>query len=245
MQERRAARRLTVRGHHRGKRPKYLLSGLLVCGECGSHYIVQAKRQNVQWYGCAAHAERGPAICANRRMIRRERIERQLVDYVFHDMFTPLKLEFLDQVIERIFAQHAQAPDEVVRLRQVELVRARAELEHVKEAIRQGILTPTTKAMLEETERRVAEGEAAVATAEKIPTRIAPPSSAINRYLEDLRGALETDPDRARRLLAKMLGKVTLRRDGARLLADVKGNLPGLLELDEEVFGRAGAGRGI
>ena len=149
VQERRAARRLTFRGHHQGTRPKYLLCGLLICGECGSHYIVQSKRQGVQWYGRAAHAERGLAICRNGRMIRRERIEQQLVDYVFRDMFTPLKLEFLDQVIERIVAQHAQTPDEVVRLRQRELARARAELEHVKEAIRQGILTPTTKAMLE------------------------------------------------------------------------------------------------
>jgi site-specific DNA recombinase len=245
VQARRAARRLTLRGHHQGKRPKYLLSGLLVCGECGSHYIVQSKRQNVQWYGCAAHAERGPAICTNGRMIRRERIERQLVDYVFHDMFTPLKLEFLDQVIERVFAQHGQGPDEIMRLRQSELTRALGELEHVKEAIRQGILTPTTKAMLEEAERRVAECEASLAAARQMPVKIQPPSSSINRYLEDLRGALETDTDRARRLLVKMLGKVTLRRDGARLLADVKGNLPGLLDVDEEVFGRAGAGRGI
>ena len=33
-----------------------------------------------------------------------------------------------------------------------------------------------------------------------------------------------------------MLGNVTLRRDGARLLADVKGNLPGLLDVDLELF---------
>lgn len=47
------------------------------------------------------------------------------------------------------------------------------------------------------------------------------------------------------RMLAKILGKVTLRCDGARLLAGVKGNLPGFLEMDEEVFGKAGAGRGF
>ena len=245
VQARRAARRLTIRGHHQGARPKYLLSGLLVCGECGSHYIVQSKRQGVQWYGCAAHAERGPAICTNSRMIRRERIERQLVDYLFNDMFTPLKLEFLDQVIERIFAQYAQAPKETVRLRQNQLTQALKELEHVKEAIRQGILTPTTKTMLQEAERRVTDCEAAVAATEKIPAKIQPPSPSIRRYLEDLRGALGTDTDRARRLLAKMLGKVTLHRDGTRLIADVKGNLPVLLDVDEEVFGRAGAGRGI
>jgi len=42
-----------------------------------------------------------------------------------------------------------------------------------------------------------------------------------------------------------MLDKVTLRRDGARLLADIKGNLLGLLDVDDESFGRTGAGRGI
>jgi hypothetical protein len=167
------------------------------------------------------------------------------VDYVFHDMFTPPKLEFLDQVIERIFAQHAQLPDEIMRLRQSEFARAWTELEHVKEAIRKGILTPTTKAMLEEAEHRVAECQAAIAAVREMPVKIPPPSSSINRYLEDLRGALETDTDRARRLLAKMLGKVTLRREGARLLAEVKGDLLGLLEVDEEMFGKAGAGRGI
>jgi hypothetical protein len=121
-------------------------------------------------------------------------------------------------------------------------INALGELEHVKEAIRQGILTPTTKAMLEEAERRVAECEAALAAAREVPEKIQRPSSSIGRYLEDLRGALETDTDRARRLLVKMLGKVMLRREGARLLAEVKGDLLGLLDVDEEVFGRAGAG---
>jgi len=110
VQARWAARLLTARGHYQGKRPKYLLSGLLVCGECGSHYIVQSKRQNTQWYGYAAHNERGPAICTDGRMIRRECIERQLVDYVFQDMFTPPKLEFLDHVIERIFSTACSSP---------------------------------------------------------------------------------------------------------------------------------------
>jgi hypothetical protein len=43
-------------------------------------------------------------------MIRRECIERQLVDYVFQDMFTPPKLEFLDHVIERIFSTACSSP---------------------------------------------------------------------------------------------------------------------------------------
>jgi len=138
-----------------------------------------------------------------------------------------------------------QTPEETVRLRQGELARAWAELEHVKEAIRQGILTPTTKAMLEEAEHRVAERETALAAALETPAKIQSPSASIGRYLEDLHGALETNTDRARRLLSKILGKVTLHRDGDRLAAEVKGDLPGLLDVDEEMFGRASAGRGI
>ena len=36
-----------------------------------------------------------------------------------------------------------------------------------------------------------------------------------------------------------MLGNVTLHRDGARLPADVKGNVPGLLDVDLQLFGKA------
>lgn len=132
-----------------------------------------------------------------------------------------------------------------MRLRQSELTRAVGELEHVKESMRRGILTFTTKAMLEEAEHCVAECDAALAAAREAPAKIERPSPSINRYLEDPRGALHTDNDRARRLLTKMLGKVTLRREGTRLLAEVKGDLLGLLDVDEEVFGRAAAGRGI
>ena len=99
----------------------------------------------------------------------------------------------------------------------------------------------TTNGMLEEAEGRLAEGEAAVSAAGKIPAKTQLPSSSIGRYLEDLRGALKTDTGHARRLLAKMLGKAILGRDGPRLLADIKGNLLGLLDMDEKMFGIAGA----
>ena len=45
-------------------------------------------------------------------------------------------------------------------------------------------------------------------------------------------------------LLAKLVGHITLRRDGDRLVAKLRGNLPGLLEMDEGLD-NSGAGRGI
>jgi hypothetical protein len=55
---------------------------------------------------------------------------------------------------------------------------------------------------------------------------------------------LERDTERARSLLAKLVGPITLRRDGARLIAELRGNLPALVELEDKLYNR-GAGRGI
>ena len=59
--------------------------------------------------------------------------------------------------------------------------------------------------------------------------------------LRDLRATLETDTDHARSLLAKLIGYVTLRADGTRLVAELRGNVPSRLELDNQV-GNDGAG---
>ena len=78
-------------------------------------------------------------------------------------------------------------------------------------------------------ERRQVDGDFAIFVRHEVgdvdtsPVPSASPAAVLfdKSYLEDLRGALETNTDRARRLLTKMLGKVALRRDGARLLAHV------------------------
>ncbi len=49
---------------------------------------------------------------------------------------------------------------------------------------------------------------------------------------------------RARNLLAKLVGRITLRRDEDHLVAELRGNLPVILELEDELYNR-GAGRGI
>ncbi len=59
---------------------------------------------------------------------------------------------------------------------------------------------------------------------------------------DDLKGSLGRDTERARSLLAKLIGQVTLRRDGQRLVAELQGNLSGLLELDNQPLYKGGSG---
>ncbi len=66
--------------------------------------------------------------------------------------------------------------------------------------------------------------------------------SVVEKYLRELKESLNRDPERARGLLAKLLGPITLRRDGNRLIAELKGNLPALLRMDGEALYNRGAG---
>ncbi len=50
------------------------------------------------------------------------------------------------------------------------------------------------------------------------------------------------DARRNTRLLVRGLDRIVLRREGVQLVAEVRGNLAGLLRFDETVFGSAGAG---
>jgi len=69
-------------------------------------------------------------------------------------------------------------------------------------------------------------------------------ASLVQGYLGDLRAALGTNVAYARTLLEKLLGKVTLHQEGQDLVAEVKGNLVGILG-EEALCGFYSAGRGI
>jgi hypothetical protein len=130
---------------------------------------------------------------------------------------------------------------------EVALQDARREVAHIATAIRQGILTPTTRTMLEEAEARVARLEQAVRDLKRRPAPVASFASSVRRYLDDLRGTLETNVEEARRLLARGLDRIVLRRgEDGHLWAEVRGNLSGILQLnDGGLLAGVGAGRGI
>ena len=68
--------------------------------------------------------------------------------------------------------------------------------------------------------------------------------AAVERYLRDLRGLLETNVDAARRMPALAVEKIVLIPKDGHLMAEVRGNMAGLLELNGCVSS-VGAGRGI
>jgi site-specific DNA recombinase len=239
VQQRRAGRRLVVNGNLKGRQPKHLYSGLLVCGDCGFGNTIDSGA----YYGCAAHRNRGPSICSNSRQVRRDRLEAALLRLIFEDVFSPKIVVYLTHKVDQALRRLTVAPEESRARLVSELQRAEVELENVKAAILQGIVTPTTRELLETCERRMAELEAALRMPPKAVKAVSL-ASVIATYLNDLQRTMTTDIAYARTLLEKLVGKITLRRDGSDLVAEVRGNLVGILGA-ETVCGFYGAGRGI
>lgn len=71
----------------RGGAPRYLLSGLLVCGECGGKLIVIGGSQHR--YACATHHAGGPHACGNSATFPRRIAEDLIVAPVMTDMLSP------------------------------------------------------------------------------------------------------------------------------------------------------------
>lgn len=112
-------------------------------------------------------------------------------------------------------------------------------------AIRKGVVTPTTKAMLEEAEGKVARLEAALNAPDAVLRNISVLPRLVEGHLRDLREVMGKDPARARGILRRLIGEVTLRPNSKGLLAVVRGNLAGILDLSPQVCDTIGAGRGI
>jgi DNA invertase Pin-like site-specific DNA recombinase len=194
-----------------GRRARYLLSGLLHCGCCGSGFImISASR-----LGCAA--ARNSGTCTNRRTIKRTVVETRVLsglkDHLLHpDLIQEFIAEFQrESQKERLaaLAQQVQAERQLVRVLE--------EIDNVVAAITQGMFHPSMKAKMDGLEAERADLEARLATQpQPEPITIHPGLAEIYaRKVSDLVGALNEDGTRkeAADLLRALIEKVILHPD--------------------------------
>jgi site-specific DNA recombinase len=196
----------------RGHRPRYLLSGLLTCGCCGSGYImISASR-----LGCAA--ARNAGTCSNRKTIKRTDIESRVLSGLKDQLLHPdLIKEFIAE-----FQRESQREQLALLSKQTQaerqLGRVVKEIDNIVTAISQGMFHVSMKAKMDDLEAERATLTVRLAPqAQSEPITIHPGLAAIYaRKVRDLVGALNEDGTReeAADLLRGLIEKIVLRPDG-------------------------------
>jgi DNA invertase Pin-like site-specific DNA recombinase len=219
------------------RRPRHLLSGLLVCGVCDQKFTVMRYtkgRIRVPYFACRFH----DSGCSNHRMVRGPEIERRVLDALRQQLLSPEAIELAVRVFReekaRTKAERAKMRDSTER----ELADVRRQLRNVRAAIRDVGHSRSLLQDLTELEARERTLEAKLPTTEPEVVELHP--QAAQRYravVEDLGKALTgPEPARARAmtLLRSLITRVVVIPTPSRTPVDLEvvGDLLGLLTID-------------
>lgn len=207
--------------------PRYLLSGLLVCGACGAAYSIVGGSGK---YGCTGHYYRG--VCGNKVLVKRAVLEEWIIGLVRDRLLSPDQLALLVARVEEGWRRRATAPPDPGPLRAAE-----AEVGRLLEAVRLGRgEIPELVKMIEETKARVdflrRERDR---SREPVDLRLLPDLA--RRYVEKLGVLVQTDVARAREMLRRVLEPIRIEPRESGAVVVVRGDLSGMLPV-----GLAGAG---
>ena len=214
VRERMASPRRTGGRKGRGGMPTTLLGGILRCGQCGGSVV----KINARAYGCAAHKDRGPAVCGGVAAHHAD-VDRVVLDYVRGALTAPDVLAWIEQQALRRAAELARSSDDQADADRAREQRVQREIEKLTDAVAQmGLSTALAERL------RKAEAERDVLKRARTRAAVAPLPSAIRAQVHalvtGLEAALRTDVARARDALRAMLGDVQLIEENGSVYAE-------------------------
>ncbi len=233
-------------GAHR--RERRLLSGLLICGECGSRFVLHG----ANCYACASRLNRGDAVCSSRVTVSAAWAEQAMLEILQTTLFGEKTMqEMIRRARSRLKASR-QGPQREAKL-QKELAQADEEARRLVRAVAAGALVDDlTEAMREvEARRKRLREDLEAETTDSVEALDVIPGL-VQRAMTDLRVMLEGGQTQAvRRAVSRMITSIEVK--GAevpeRKLLEPRlylhGNLPGLLALAAEKSTRVVAGAGF
>ena len=210
----------------RALRPLHLFSGLIRCGDCGSSYVVYSTHR----LACSGRRERG--ICTNRLSIRRDELEARVL--------AALQTRFFESAPFQVFCEEFTAAVNQARMTHRaslssatrELDRVRRDIQHVVDAICQGVQGAEVKDRMAELQDKKEALLTKLAATDQPPPLLHPNmADRWRKAITALRDALADDRSdaEARQEVRQMVEEIRLTpRDGV-LAIDVKGQLAAML----------------
>lgn len=205
---------------------RYLFSGLLSCAECGGSFVIVANSR----YGCATYKTRGQDVCDNGVSVSRHLLEERLLRSIKARLLAPGSFEtFKRAAVEAIESRNATSRLAELRGRLKDAERVRTNLLN---AIKQGVVTPTTADAMRDAEAEVSELKEEMAGLDSGQVSGILPR-ALNRYqeaVEHLEERLSGHVEPAREILKSLIGeRVRIHRRGNHLEAEMPDHVRALL----------------
>lgn len=217
------------------KRPAYLLSGLLKCGACGGGFA----KINVERYGCSQARNKGKSVCANKKTIRRDKIEA----LVLKSLKTHLMRDDLIEIFCAEYARHMNslrsAHNAALTHQKSDMAKLAREKENIITAIKDGVPASMVKDELEQVSVKLEELAAAMKNQAQEARPLIHPSMA-RRYreqIDNLRKLLEGERSgEAREHVRETIEKIVLtpKEGKSEMVIDLYGSLAGILKIATE-----------
>ena len=220
-------------GSWKKQRPRFLLSGLLRCGECGSPFIMHSKTR----YACARkHSE---VVCTHRLSIRRDEIEGAVLGALKARLMDPRLVKIFCDEYTRHMAELRKNQNATRSAYEAELARIARSHQRCIDSIKEGISGSHFKDELDRMAVRKAELETLLANCEVAPVLIHPAMAGhYHKQIAQLMSAI-SDQDiqnEAHEVIRGMVEKIVLtpNADNTALVVDLYGDLAGILAVAEE-----------
>ena len=212
---------------NRAHRRRFLFSGLLQCGVCGSAYTIIGKDR----YGCSNHRNKG--ICDNARSILRREIEHRVFAGLKDKLMAPeLVKVFVDEYCREVnrLAGERNAATEATRH---DLAGTERRIEGILKAIEDGNYQPTLTERLTQLEARKKELKQNLKAAPETPDLLLHPRLAdiYRDKVEKLEEALNEPQCRAEasEVLRSLIERIVLFPTDDGLTAELTGDIASIL----------------
>ncbi len=198
----------------RGPAPRYLLSGLARCADCGGLiHVARGKngRENVAVYACSKRKNLGAHACKNGLRRPVEAVDAVVVEWIRSNVIDEALIAMtLEQLRRRMGARAETSASEVPEI-EAQVAVVKVELERLGNALVAANEKPDlVMRMIAEREKKLADLEARLVEVRVSPTATKTRFEEVERKarerLQDLHGLFARHPEAAHRVMEAMLG---------------------------------------
>ena len=184
-----------------GKATPYLLSGLLVCGECGARLIITGSKAPSRVYRCGDHLKRG--TCPSSISVREHAARHAIMESIRNELGSRKAVAYMRKRAQTRLREVAKEQGQMSSQREHHLRALEGKVSNLVAFIAAGNASAAVAAALRELEAQVAREKAALAAMEvtaRMPDRLPSVDDVVAR-VRDLGTLLESDPSRGREAL--------------------------------------------